>query len=389
MPPAVVIGLCAHGLATVRCLAEAGVSVHAIEANADLPGFSTRLARVHQVPGIHGPDLIEALLGLTKEFPAGTRPVLFPINDKMVECIARNWPELALFYQLSWADCRDDVLRLLNKSSLSQHCTERELFYPQSLILESADGLEQRLAGARFPLIVKPTRPLGSFKTSLAHTIDDVSAIVTQYASDLPLVSQPWIDGDDSQLYFCALYLDRGRVLARFDGHKLRSSPRTMGHTTIAESVTDDDLFKVTQKFFAGLNMTGPVSLEIKKDPESRMWIIEPTVGRTDYWLPVCIQNGIPLPHIEYCQVTGKDCRVMDQKQAVRWFDTQRDPFCYLSFLMTDGRRLKRQRATFPFLDRSDFRPFARGLWQTTQRLARSLRNRVTRWTPGTVPEPR
>jgi len=388
MPPAVVIGLCAHGLATVRSLARAGVVVHAIESNTELPGFRTKRARVHQVPGIHGQDLISALLGLAEEFPADTRPVLFPINDKMVECIARNWSELEQFYQLSWADCRDDVLRLLNKSNLSEHCSERDLFYPQSSILESKDGLEQLLAESCFPLIVKPTRPLGSFKTSLAHNVDDVSAILTQYASDLPLVAQPWIDGDDSQLYFCALYLDHGRVLARFDGHKLRSSPRTMGHTTIAESVANDELFKVTQKFFAGLNMTGPVSLEIKQDPASRMWIIEPTVGRTDYWLPVCIHNGVPLPYIEYCQVIGRRYQGADQGQAVRWFDTQRDPFCYLSFLISDGRRLKRQKAVFPFLDRSDYQPVVRGLWQTTQRFARSLRNRVTRWTGASL-EPR
>lgn len=377
MPPAVVIGLCAHGLATARSLAQAGVAVHAIEANPELPGFRTKVARVHQVPGIHGQDLIDALLGLAEEFPAGIRPVLFPADDKMVECVARNWLELDQFYQLSWADCRDDVLRLLNKSNLSQHCTDRDLLYPQSSILESRDDLEQLLAEPCFPLIVKPTRPLGSFKTSLAHNINDVSAIVTQYASDLPMVAQPWIDGDDSQLYFCALYLDRGRVLARFDGHKLRCS---MGNTTIAESVVNDDLFEVTQKFFAGLNMSGPVSLEIKQDPESRMWIIEPTIGRTDYWLPVCIQNGVPLPYIEYCQVIGKNYPLGSQKQAVRWFDTQRDPFCYLSFLISDGRRLKRQSAVFPFLDRSDYQPFVRGLRQTTQRLARSLRNRATRW---------
>ena len=43
-PTAVVVGLCAHGLAVARSLGRNGVQVHALEANDTLPGTATRHA---------------------------------------------------------------------------------------------------------------------------------------------------------------------------------------------------------------------------------------------------------------------------------------------------------------------------------------------------------
>ena len=40
------VGLCSHGLATVRALANNGVTVYALERNGDLPGTKTRASQV-------------------------------------------------------------------------------------------------------------------------------------------------------------------------------------------------------------------------------------------------------------------------------------------------------------------------------------------------------
>src|SRR5688572_23134949 len=93
-PPAVVAGLCAHGLAIVRALARYEIDVHALEAVRTLPGCSTRLATVHPVEEVNGPGVVRALKALRGRIPGTDRPVLFLTNDNMVREVARAWPEL-------------------------------------------------------------------------------------------------------------------------------------------------------------------------------------------------------------------------------------------------------------------------------------------------------
>jgi len=379
MPPAVVVGLCAHGLAMVRSLASFGVQVHALESNVTLPGFKTSAATVHEVDAIHGPPLIEALLQLVSSLDADSAPVLFATNDKMVEFIARNWSQLAIAYRLSWADCREEVLRLLHKTNLERHCAERDLHYPTSNTIRSLDDLEAICESASFPMIVKPSKPLGSFKTRLVASCEELLDVARRYEADHPLVAQRWIDGDDKHLYFCGLYLRDGQVLARFDGRKLKSLPPALGQTLIAEPVDDEEVFDVTRRFFDGTNLSGPVSLEIKRDASSRIWIVEPTVGRTDYWIPTCIENGVPIPFIEYCDVVGLQYEPREIGRRASWFDTERDPFCFIAYASVNARFFGRERAVFPYLCLSDLRPFYRALGATMSRLLRSVRNRLTR----------
>ena len=57
-PPAVVIGVCGHGLAVLRALTGHGIPIIALEADPSLPGIHTRLATVELVADINGPSLM-------------------------------------------------------------------------------------------------------------------------------------------------------------------------------------------------------------------------------------------------------------------------------------------------------------------------------------------
>ena len=132
------------------------------------------------------------------------------------------------------------------------------------------------------------------------------------------------LPGDDRVIRFGALYLDRGRVLARFEGRKLRSRP--MGHTTIAVPEPDDSVHALAVRFFDGLELSGPVSLELKQDPDGRYWVIEPTVGRSDFWAGLCVANGVDLPLIEYRAQSGEALPAVAQRRTHLWINGERDP---------------------------------------------------------------
>lgn len=361
-PTALIVGMCAHGLALARSLGRRGVQVHALEANDALPGTTTRHAALHRARDVNGAGLIDALLELRPQLGSIRRPpVLFLTNDNMVRVVAQAWPLLAEQYRLSWSHCRETIAALVLKSSLQAQCERAGLPYPRTWQLDHADEADKLAPELAFPLIAKPVRPLRGFKVRLLHSRADLRRLATEFPADFPVLIQDWIPGTENKLSFSALYLDRGRVVARFDGRKLRARP--MGHTTVAEPVQDDAVFDAAQRFFEGLDLTGPVSLELKRDDHGKPWVIEPTVGRTDFWLGCCIANGVDLPYLEYCHQAGLPLPTTKQRHRYVWVNTERDPLSIFWYACQIVKRALSQRpVALLYWARDDIKPCLRSL---------------------------
>ncbi len=375
---AVVVGACAHGLALVRTLARHGVPVHLLESNPRLPGAATRYACVHRVDDISGPGLITSLLSWRANRPSRSdAPVLFLTNDNMVRQVARDWISLTGRFRLSWSSSVETVERFLSKSAIQAQCEVNGLSYPRSIVLDSPAGLES-LPATDFPLIVKPVRPLSGFKVELVQSLDDLRAMVARYHADLPFLLQQWIPGDDRALRFCALYLEQGKVIARFDGQKLRSRRPALGGTTAAIPLPDAAVYEQALRFFRGLNLSGPVSLELKQAPDGGFWVIEPTVGRTDYWVGCCIANGVDFPYIEYCHQAGLPLPPAKQEALAVWCDTEYDRLARVSlFFRRPPMAQRRVKIVYPYLDWVEWRPLLKALRQFATELSKRLAARA------------
>lgn len=367
--PAVIVGACAHGLAIARSLVKAGIPVIILESNPSIPGAVSSCARVVFVDDVNGPGLIPALLELARQL-GSAKPVLFLTNDRMVRTVAQAMDTLTQAYRISWANCSHDVARLLDKASLQSRCEETGLKYPQTRMLSSSADIPGILDAIPLPVLVKPAAPLSTFKAVVIDTREQLVALEGAHRGSLPFLVQKYIPGDDRAIHFCAFFMDHGQILARFDGHKIRSRP--MGHTTIAEAKPNQPVFLETLRFFSGLNFSGPVSLELKDDGNGNLYVIEPTVGRTDFWLGVCTANGVDLPLVEYCQQAGLPLPACAQTDEAVWFHEERDPFGIVWFtlhreLSWDGRR-----ADMLYLGHRDAAPARRMIWASvTTQLAR------------------
>lgn len=353
--PAVVVGACGHGLTVLRSLAGSDLPLIAIEANSDLPGVHTELATVEIVPDINGPQLIDSLIQLRSRIDCPGLPVLFLTNDAMVRTVCLNGHRLTGKYLLSWSGCAENILQLLDKKSLEARCHLQGLNYPESFIIACEADVPKAVAKIRFPMIVKPTHSLKSFKTFMPKSTESFLDWVKKYCVDLPFIAQKFIPGDEGKTFFSALYLDHGKVLARFDGRKIRSRP--IGHTTIAESFPDDEVYQQTLKFFDGLKLSGPVSLELKRAPDGSLWVIEPTVGRTDFWIGLCTANGINFPIIDYNHQVGETVPEMRQSNEAVWFNEERDPLGRAWFAARPDLKMNGRHATYLYLYREDSRP--------------------------------
>jgi predicted ATP-grasp superfamily ATP-dependent carboligase len=247
-------------------------------------------------------------------------------------------------------------------------------------VLDATMRVEELIDRFEGPVIVKPVRPLSRFKVKRLARADDIRRVVDEYRSELPFLVQDWVPGEDETLFFGALYLDQGEVVASYLGQKVRSHPPALGGTSMARSGSAPEVLELTGRFFEGLRMSGPVSLELKRDPQGRYWVIEPTVGRTDFWLECCIANGVDLPVIEYCRVTGRPLPETRQVNRAVWIETEMDPRAVYWYLFSPKGWLRiRLPPAFPYWKRGDLPPFFAALGVQGRRLLRRVAGRVRR----------
>lgn len=381
-PPAFVVGLCAHGLALVRALSRADIDVHVVEANPTLPGLTSRYGTKHMTPDVNGDGLVPSLIELRERISPRARPVLFLTNDRMVRSVAEQSEVIAQHFRLSWARSAVIVDALTHKTEIEARCRSIGLNYPETIVLDNPHSVTSTIDKISWPRILKPARPLSSFKVMLAATADEARSFLALRVQDFPILLQEWIPGDDTAIFFTAFFLNDGVPIARFDGRKLRSFP--MGHTTIAEPAPNDAVFEYSEAFFAGTGISGPASLEVKVAPSGDLWVIEPTVGRTDFWLDLCIANGVNLPLIEYNHQALRPLEPQLQRDNALWINAERDPAAAIWYLanITKASRLARH-IRFTYFDLNDPLPGMRSLVTFARRVDSWARSRLRRLLPG------
>jgi len=303
--PVVLVGLCTHGLAIARSLGRKGIPVVALESNPRVPGRRTRYAEVVDAADVNGPALVTDLLRIRGRFQEN--PVLFVTNDNMVRVVADGLHDIAPHYRLTWPD--PSVVRtLLDKREIESIARASGLGYPRSILVSDAADLERHRADLRFPMAFKPTKPLSGFKAMKIENEEELVRELRRYQGRIGhFLLQEWVTGMERNIYFANFYFDdEQRPLASFVGRKVRSYPRNLGGACSAEPADRPDIAEEALRFFRSAPVRGPASLEIKEDESGRRFVIEPTIGRFDFYILCCIANGVDFPYVSYLYQTGQ-----------------------------------------------------------------------------------
>ena len=127
--------------------------------------------------------------------------------------------------------------------------------------------------------------------------------------------------------------------------------------------------------------------MEIKLDHDDQPWIIEPTLGRTDYWLDCCVANGVNLPLVEYQHQSGLPIQTPQQTSGVIWFDTERRPLSYLGLRLRGGETATHPwKARFAYWDNTGTAPFRHSLVRLAKKTASRVLNRLRKVTTKNPP---
>ena len=327
---AVVVGAGLNALGVVRSLGRSGVRVAVLAKHASSPAMHSRYA-VRRIIATDYADLPERLLAMADEL--GGRPVLFLTEEEAVRVVSKAREHLAARYRFRLGS-HELMLELTHKEGVQAQAERHGLPIPRAVRLRSGTDLGL-LAQLRFPCVLKPGLKHAGYgarfkKAYVVKSAAEAEHLFEEIAPVLPdLMVQEWIEGGDDAIYFCLQYIDaEGQAVASFTGRKLRAWPPQVGGTAscMAAPEAAAELGALTEQFFFAVGFQGMGSMEYKRDArDGQFYVVEPTVGRTDFQQEVATINGNNLPYAAYCHECGQPVPEVRPTELTIWREPTSD----------------------------------------------------------------
>jgi predicted ATP-grasp superfamily ATP-dependent carboligase len=239
----------------------------------------------------------------------GARVVLFLTEEKTVATVSEYRAELPSSLQIRLPE-HERLMALMHKQGFAELAEAIGAPVPRTVRLQSLQDLP-KVSGLNYPCVLKPSEKNYEYgaRFKKAYKVSSPVEVATLYREIFPvlndMVVQEWIEGLDSDIYFCLQYIGHdGALVASFPGRKIRSWPPRIGGTASCTAAWEyeKDLSDLTADFFRQVGFTGMGSMEYKRDVrDGRFYMVEPTVGRTDFQEEVATVNGVNLPFFAYC----------------------------------------------------------------------------------------
>jgi predicted ATP-grasp superfamily ATP-dependent carboligase len=234
--------------------------------------------------------------------------MLFVTSDVHVRVISEHREQLAHAFRIRLPEHKT-TCELLHKSGF-QAAAERYGFPVPRAVRVCTEKDLAALGKLTFPGVVKAgekalaleARAPRARKVLSRREAEAVCRDVLLTAPDL--VVQEWVEGAESDIYFCLQYRgEDGTTVSSFTGRKLRCWPPQTGSTASCTAAPDLEsvLEPLTRAFFDKVEMVGLCSMEFKREQSSgKFFMIEPTIGRTDWQEEVAALHGVNIPLAAY-----------------------------------------------------------------------------------------
>lgn len=332
-PRAVVVGLASvTGLQTARVLARHGVAVVGIAGDRRHFAARTRVCEQILEADVHGEGFLEVLEKLGPRLDE--QAVLFPCTDQSVLIVSRHRERLAPWYRVVLP--ADAVVQTLaRKATFYRHGELHGMPVPMTFTLKSRADAEHAAAALPFPAVLKPSMKSATWKRNAGFKVRPVSGpadLLAVYDRVAPwadaLVAQQYIDGTDDQLYTCNCYYGAdGRPLVTFLTRKCRQWPPHVGTASFGVEFRDDEVVAATLRLFETVAFRGLGYLEMKRDADGRLYMMEANIGRPTGRSATAEAGGVELLYTMYCDAVGLPLPANRDQRYVgaAWIDLRRD----------------------------------------------------------------
>lgn len=334
--PAVVVGGGLNALGVVRSLGAAGIPLVVVDTSPKSPAMRSRYGRKLVCEALEGEPLLACLAALGREH--GAPLTLFATEEKTVETVSEQRARLEPYYRLRQPE-HERLMALMHKQGFQELAEAVGAPVPRTVRLEGKADLA-RIHDLTYPCVFKPSKKDYGYgaRFKKAYKVASPAEVEALYEEIFPvladMVVQEWIEGSDADVYFCLQYIgEGGQVVSSFSGRKIRAWPPRIGGTASCTAAWEvaEELAETTRDFFAKVGFVGMGSMEYKRDSrDGRFYMVEPTVGRTDFQEEVASLNGVNIPAAAYRHEMGL-APVPDQRVATPqiWREPVSDRWSY------------------------------------------------------------
>jgi predicted ATP-grasp superfamily ATP-dependent carboligase len=405
--PVVVLGFGYGGLGIARSLGRLGVPVHAVEADPGAAGLASRYVR-----RAHAWDCATAsasdTLGFLDDLGRRLGPaLLLPTTDTTAVFVADHADELAPRF-LFPRPPRELVRRLTDKREVFRLALQFGVPTPLTVFPRSRDDVQQFLADARFPVVLKPIDPTRferrtGRRLAIVATPDALLARYLEWEDTIApnLMLQEHIPGGDEAVWmFNGVFNEWSECVAAFTGRKLRQHPVYGGTTSLGVCQRNHRVERLTIDFMWALRYQGVLDVGYRYDARDGLYKLldpNPRVGAT--FRLFVDEQGLDVVRVLYCDLTRQPVWPGRAHDGRKWLVENHDIDTSLAQLSAGTLTLRRWLASLigveegAWFARDDLGPFLRVAGRLVAQAARAAGRRLAAalraaWRGG-APQPR
>jgi predicted ATP-grasp superfamily ATP-dependent carboligase len=348
-PPVVIVGLNDAALSIVRSLGSKRIRIIGLyDNNSPTYYIKSRYCSVRLQRPLHGKPLVDALI---KDVASSLKElaVIFCTNDNSVLTVSKYEDELRPFFRFVLPPY-EVTNSQISKREFHKFAVSNSFLVPNTFFTNGAEEIEKVAHKISFPCVIKPEfrdrtwEEKVPVKVLYAESKQDFLNLIREYQiHQTSLVVQEWIDGDDAEVYFCLLYINRNhKPLAVCVARKLRQYPHLTGSTSVAETVLLPEIAVESLRLLNTAGCVGFCSVEFKQSRrDGRFYVTEPTIGRPDTQEGICIGAGIDIPWIAYLDAIGQDLVPSGEFQkGIKWINEPLEFYTFQNYFRK-GFRLR------------------------------------------------
>lgn len=353
--PALILDLSATGISVARILASHHVEVFGADTWSQSIGrYSKHVKRPSFGYQIDGNGFMEKLIDFSEK--CSKKPVLIPCSDTFIELVSNNFDTLSKHFLMQSSLSPDVSRHFLNKRMFYKMCDSYGVAYPKTIFISGEEKADEIITEMRFPLILKPDL-IHKWKRYLSGNkvmvIEDERKLKQVFKAHKLILSnstiQEVIPGREDQIFiFKGYYDDSCNLRAYFTGRKIRQYPPNFGSGSLAESIRNDDVLKLSKEFLEKFEFKGLCGTEYKYDSRDGCYKMIEINIRPQLWEDLTRIAGCEIVWTMYCDLTGLDVQEMTpQKNGIKWCYLERDLPSSLWFLWRGELSIKKWLASY------------------------------------------
>lgn len=310
-PGAVILGSDFKALGVIRSLGRRGIPCVVIDnqpRSAWYSRYTTR--RLHWRHGMSDERFLHFLLNICKQYGL-EQWVLFPLQDEVVEFVARHTAELSPLYQLATQDW-NIVQWVCDKRLTYRLAQESGVAIPGTWYPTSEDDL--RLMEMTFPVILKPAVSIRFQQATRlkALPVQNREELLEQYCYVSTIIApdeimiQELLPGTGETQYSFAAYCKEGQTLMAMTARRTRQYPIDFGlGSSFVEAIEIPVIREPAERLIAAMKLTGMVEVEFKYDARDNQYKVLDVNLRPWGWHTLSIACGLDFSYIQYKDITG------------------------------------------------------------------------------------